>query len=304
MKFGLVKNVVATAGKAACRTGLKLRKASPEIMLAGGLIVGAAAVVTACIATKKTVEEKIVEKAHTDLDDIQKKYADDPKEKKQQSFRVYKHLIFEFLKKFGLPAFLLVLSFGLILGSHGVLKKRYISTTIAYKTLDEAFKDYRERVREVEGEEKELHIFNGTEECGEITKIDENGDTHSEKMVQKVNSKKNAPYEFDWNCRTAPGNWEANTDYNLMFLRGIQNWANDRLNAVGHVFMNEILDAVGLKRTPEGQAIGWLKGSGGDDFVDFGISDYYDDEFTDIQNGKIKNIHLNFNVDGVIWDKI
>lgn len=304
MKIGLIKNIGAAAGKVACRTGLKLRKASPEIMLAGGLIVGAAAVVTACIATKKTVEEKIVEKAHADLDDIQKKYAEDPKEKKQQSFRVYKHLIFEFLKKFGLPAFLLVLSFGLILGSHGVLKKRYISTTIAYKALDEAFKDYRERVREVEGEEKELHIFNGTEECGEITKIDENGDTHTEKMLQKVHQKKNAPYEFDWNCRTAPANWEANTDYNLMFLRGIQNWANDRLNAVGHVFMNEVLDGIGLPRTREGAIMGWLKGSGGDDFVDFGISDYYDDEFTDIQNGKIKNIHLNFNVDGVIWDKI
>ena len=307
----VVKNVGVTAGKVAARTGLKLRKASPEIMLAGGIIAGVATVVTACIATKKVIEEKVVETAHKDLDDIQLgiedgngNIIDDPKEKKKMSFRVYRKLIFNMAKAYGIPAFLLLLSVGLILGSHGVLKKRYVSTTLAYKALDEAFKDYRKRVKDAVGEEKEMHFFNGTEECGEVTVIDENGDSHTEKDVQKVHPKKNAPYEFDWNARTAPGNWEANTDYNLMFLRGIQNYANDLLHSRGHVFMNEVLDAIGLKRTPEGQAVGWLLDCGGDNYVDFGISEYYTDEFSDVQDGKIKNIHLNFNVDGVIWDKI
>ena len=321
MKLGLVKTIGAKAGKVACRTGLKLKKASPEIMLAGGLIAAVGTVVAACVATKKLVEDEdhVLENTHKELDDIQKEYEknvqDDGSEdsgkkkhyisvKKRKSFKVYRKLCVKLAKTYGLSAFLLLLSVGLILGSHGILKKRYVSTTLAYKALDEAFKDYRERIKEAVGEEKERHFFNGTEECGEVTVIDENGDAKTTKDIQKVHKKKNSPYEFDWNARTAPGNWQANSDYNLAYLKGIQNWLNDLLHARGHVFMNEALDALGLTRTSEGAVCGWLLGSGGDDFVDLGISEYYSDELVDIQDGKIKNIHLNLNVDGLIWDKI
>ena len=317
--------IAAKAGVAAGKTGLKLKQASPELMLAGGLIAGAAAIVTACIATKKVVEEKTVATAQADLDKIQKnadgaiKQLDDgdysrlvgydniddckkdiDKNRKIESLRVYRHLIFELLKKFGLPVILFILSVGLILGSHGILKKRYVSTTLAYGALDEAFKDYRRRVQESVGEEKEKHLFLGTEDSGETTTYDENGVAQTTKDKVKTHSKKFSPYEFDWNAQTAPGNWEGNSDYNLMFLKSIQNYANDLLHSRGHVFLNEVLDAIGLKRTEEGQSLGWCLGLG-DDFVDFGIDEYYSDEYSDAhQDGYLKNIHLNFNCDGNI----
>ena len=300
-------NLMGKVGKVAGKAGLKLRKVSPELMLAGGLIAGGAAIVTACMATKKVVEEEAVKKAHEELDDIQMELlegTDTEKGKRRESFRVYRKLVIEFAKAYGLPAFLLMLSVGLILGSHGVLKKRYISTTLAYKALDEAFKDYRKRIQEAVGEEREKHYFNGTEEGGETTYIDENGETKTVKKAVKMRDRKYSPYEFDWNAHTAPGNWEANSEYNRCFLQGIQNYANDLLHARGHVFLNEVLDAIGLERTPEGAVVGWILGGDGDDFVDFGLDEYYTDEYSDARDGYSRNIHLNFNVDGLIWDKI
>ena len=329
MNLTMFKTIGTKAGKLACRTGMKLRKASPEIMLVGGIGVGVAAIVTACIATKKVTEEKVIENAHQELDDIQEKAegsieqlekgdfsqlvgydnAEDCKKdilrnKRRMSFAVYRKLCAELAKKYWLSVLLFLLSTGLIIGSHGVLKKRYVSTTLAYKALDEAFKDYRKRIREAVGEEKEMHFFNGTEEGGETTVIDEDGNAETTKDVVKVKSKKYSPYEFDFNAQTAPGNWEANTDYNFMFLKSVQNYCNDLLHSRGHVFMNEALDGLGLPRTPAGAVCGWILGAG-DDFVDFGFSEYFTDEYSDAsQDGYLKNIHLNMNVDGQIWDKI
>ena len=311
MNTEIVKTIGKTVTRTAVKTGMKLRKYSPEIMLAGGLIAGAAALVTACIATKKADAE--IKEAHQELDDIQIaiKNAETPEEKetlvqneKKDSFKVYRSLVWKLCKTYGLSAFLGILSVGLILGSHGILKQRYVSTAIAYKSLDEAFKDYRQRVKEGVGEEKELHFFNGTEEGGEVTVIDENGDAQTTKDIVKTKEKKYTPYEFDFNAKTAPGSWEANADYNLMFLRQVENYLNDLLNSRGHVFLNEALDSLGLKRTREGAVTGWIKGNGGDDYVDLGVSDYYTDEYCESQDGYLKNIHLNFNVDGLIWDKI
>lgn len=311
MKMDALKVIGGKAGSVAMKTGMKLRKYSPEIMLAGGIVAGAAAIITACVATKKA--EPIIEEAHKELDDIQNAVVVNEegqeksltaKEMKKEAFVVCRRLTWKLCKVYGLAAFLFLTSVGLILGSHGILKKRYISTSLAYKALDEAFKDYRNRIQEAVGKDKELHFFNATEEGGETTVIDESGDAVTTKEVVKCREKKYSPYEFDFNSHTAPGNWEANSDYNLMFLRNVENYLNDLLNSRGHVFLNEALDALGLKRTREGSVTGWIKGNGGDDYVDLGVSDYYTDEYCDAHDGYIKNIHLNFNVDGLIWDKI
>ena len=316
MKTEAIKTVGGKATKVAAKIGLKLRKASPELLLIGGIIAGGAAIVTACLSTKKIVEDENndISDCKAELEDLKKEKEENPEQLDIQElsrkigkkrWKTWLKLAGKYARAYGIPIFLAILSVALILASHGVLKKRLISTTIAYKALDEAFRDYRERVKEAVGEEAERHYYNGTHEGGEKTTIDENGETHTEKIIIKDKDKKNSPYEFDFNARTAPGNWEANSDYNFMFLRNVENYLNDLLTARGHVFMNEALDALGMKRTPEGAIVGWIKGCGGDDYVDLGFSEYYTDEYSDAQSEEyLKNIHLNFNVDGLMWDKI
>lgn len=53
-------------------------------------------------------------------------------------------------------------------------------------------------------------------------------------------------------------NWQDAMEYNVYFLRVVQNTANDMLCARGHLFLNEVYDLIGLRRTPQGAIGGWL----------------------------------------------
>ncbi len=53
-------------------------------------------------------------------------------------------------------------------------------------------------------------------------------------------------------------NWSRIDMNNLMFLRMTMNYAQNMLQARGHVFVNEIFDMLGLKRRPFGQLLGWV----------------------------------------------
>ena len=98
--------------------------------------------------------------------------------------------------------------------------------------------------------------------------------------------------------------WSKEPEYNLIFLRCQQNYANDLLKARGHVFLNEVYDMIGVPRSKAGSVVGWiLTGNAGDHFIDFGIFDD-EDNIRDFVNGREGSILLDFNVDGVIYDKI
>lgn len=303
-------NINTKLAKIGTKTLLKLKKISPELMIGGGIVLGVACVVTACMATKKV--DGIIEQTHEELNlvqsDIEKNNnidISDPelfnKELKKAYFKVYMSTGLRFVKLYGPSAFMGIGSVGLILASHGILKTRYLSTAAAYTALDEAFKDYRKRISNIAGEESEKRFFNGTEETSIDILDDENGESKKIKAV-KANSRKYTPYEFDWNRFTAPTCWETNAERNLYFLKAQKQYCDDLLNSRGHLFLNEVLDAIGLDRTPEGAVTGWLRGTG-DDIVDFGIEEFYTDDYCD-DSKYIKNLHLHFNVDGLIWNKI
>lgn len=89
-------------------------------------------------------------------------------------------------------------------------------------------------------------------------------------------------------------NWHSTPEYNRLFLRANQNYANDQLQSRGHIFLNEIYDMLGFARSSAGAVVGWIKDGAGDNYVDFGFGTSTDDSA----------IQLDFNVDGVIYDKI
>ncbi len=93
------------------------------------------------------------------------------------------------------------------------------------------------------------------------------------------------------------------------FLVQQQNYANDLLKARGHLFLNEVYDLIGARRTKAGAQVGWIYDPehdhlGGDGFVDFGMFDIDKPKARDFVNGYEKVIILDFNVDGVILDHI
>jgi hypothetical protein len=89
-------------------------------------------------------------------------------------------------------------------------------------------------------------------------------------------------------------NWHEVTSYNLVFLRTIQRYMNDILRTRGHVFLNDVYDQLGFKRTPDGAITGWIYGAGFHNYISFG----------NLAVSQGTSIPLEFNVDGIMYDKI
>ena len=97
-------------------------------------------------------------------------------------------------------------------------------------------------------------------------------------------------------------NWSADEDLSMLHLRCQEQYANDILQTRGHIFLNEVYKMLGFPHTPAGAVTGWVKGNG-DDFVSFNIHDgIFEGED---KNGRtVTKWALDFNVDGVMYDKI
>lgn len=62
---------------------------------------------------------------------------------------------------------------------------------------------------------------------------------------------------------------------------------------------------LGMDHTSAGAVVGWISGGDGDNYVDFGVFiPDADDRVRDFVNGREGSVLVDFNVDGIIWDKI
>jgi hypothetical protein len=192
------------------------------------------------------------------------------------------------------------LSIGALAGSHRVLTKRNLALTAAYSAVEKGFNDYRTRVVEEFGEDKDRELRYGTD-TEKITTEGKDGKTKT-KEVKIVGPNSASVYArfFDEYCK----NWKRQPEYNLLFLQCQQNYANDLLQSRGHIFLNEVYDMIGIDRSKAGAVVGWVISKDGDNFVDFGIFDGDNPKARDFVNGREGSILLDFNVDGVIYDKI
>jgi hypothetical protein len=189
-----------------------------------------------------------------------------------------------------------VAAIGCLSKSHNMLNQRNLALTAAYAAVDRAFGEYRGRVIEKYGEDEDRYFRYASEE---VAVVNESGKTE---VVRRVDSDQ-MPSMYARFFDQFAGTWSKDPQYNLVFLRCQQQWANDMLKARGHLFLNEVYDQLGLARTTAGSVVGWVISKDGDNFVDFGIFDGNAGS-RDFVNGREGSILLDFNVDGVIYDKI
>ena len=311
-----IANLTNKLSKVSGRTGLMLKKHSPEILLVVGISGAVYATFEACKATLQF--EEVLGNHHSKVDKVHEAWelvesGEIPAEEYSEQDRkkdltvVYAQTAFDFFKLYAKPLIIGTASITCIVCSHGIMRKRTAALTAAYASVAEAFNLYRKRVVEELGEETDYMYKNGlkSEAVTEVEK-DEDG-----KPV-KVKKNKLAPVDgsipsmyaryFDESSRE----WSKTYEYNMMKLRATQNYYNDLLKTRGNVFLNEIYDALDLPRTQAGAAVGWVfdKEKGGDNFIDFGIFDGDIEKKRDFVNGYERSILLDFNVDGVIWDLI
>lgn len=305
--------LMTNVGRAIHKFGFQIKKHSPEILLVAGVVGAVASAVMACRATIKAKE--IVDKSKEDIAIIHDcmanetlkengEYSDE--QGKKDLTIVYTNTAVDLAKLYGPSVILGTLSIASILTSNNILRGRNVALAAAYAAVDKSYKEYRGRVREKYGEEadKELTFDIKAKEV-EKTVVDEKG---KEKKVKETvldsNSNAHSPYAkvFD----ELNDNWENDSEYNTMFLRKTERWANDYLKSHGYLFLNDVYKALGFQPTRAGQVVGWIYdpiNPVGDNYVSFGIDNLYDNGVRLFVNGNESAVWLDFNVDGDILNK-
>ena len=290
------------------KTTITLKKHSPEILVVAGVVGAVASAVIACKATTKV--GKITEEAKDNIDAIHEaeKNGVTPtgeiytKEDAQKELAVtYIQTGIKYAKLYAPAVILGSLSVTSILASNNILRKRNIALGAAYAAIDKSYKEYRGRVIERFGEEvdKELKYNIKAKKFEEVETDPETGKQKKVKktvMVADPNLQSDYAVYFDNKSR----NYETNMDYNRMFLKAQQQYANDKLQARGHVYLNEVLDDLDLPRTPAGQIVGWTK-DGPDGYINFRIIEVE----RETEDGRHEPaLLLDFNVEGNIWSQM
>ena len=292
------------------RLGLKLKKHSPEILMVTGTIGVVTSAVMACKATLKVND--ILEETKQDVDKINgvlenEEYADKYSEEdsKRDLLIVYAQTGIKLAKLYAPSVILGTLSLGAMITSNNILRKRNVALAAAYTVLDKGFKDYRSNVIERFGEkiDKELK-HNIKAKTFETVTVDENGkEKKTEEEVNICDEISDFARFFDEGSRY----FTKDPEYNLMFLKNQERYANDKLKAKGYLFLNDVYRMLDIPETKAGQIVGWIydeKCPNGDNYVDFGIYNTNREKSRDFVNGYEKVILLDFNVDGNILEHI
>ena len=292
------------------RLGLKLKKHSPEILMVTGTIGVVTSAVMACKATLKVND--ILEETKQDVDKINgvlenEEYADKYSEEdsKRDLLIVYAQTGIKLAKLYAPSVILGTLSLGAMITSNNILRKRNVALAAAYTVLDKGFKDYRKNVVERFGEkiDKELK-HNIKAKTFETVTVDENGkEKKTKEEVDICDEISDFARFFDEGSRY----FTKDPEYNLMFLKNQERYANDKLKAKGYLFLNDVYRMLDIPETKAGQIVGWIydeKCPNGDNYVDFGIYNTNREKSRDFVNGYEKVILLDFNVDGNILEHI
>lgn len=302
-KTEILKSVNGVTSKAV----MKLKKHSPEILVVAGIAGTVVSAVLACKATTKVAE--ILDETKGTLDTIHdgmetgaingQEYTTE--DGKKDTVVVYAQTGMKLAKLYGPAIILGTLSITSILASNNILRKRNVALGAAYAAIDKSFKEYRGRVIERFGEQVDTELKYGIK-AKKFEEIEVDPETGKEKKVKKTvmvadpNLQSDYAVYFDSKSR----NYETNPDYNRMFLKAQQAFANDKLQTRGHLFLNEVLDDLDLPRIPAGQIVGWTK-DGPDGYVNFRIVEVE----RETEDGRHEpTLLLDFNVEGNIWEKM
>lgn len=296
---------IANLKPLAGRGVLLVQKHSPEILTAVGV---AGVVVAGVMASRATLKlPELIDNKNHKIEALKAEAAakllEDPTAVTESEYNkgiaeVYVRSGLSVTKLYTPSVGLGVAGIACILGAHGIMRRRNVAIMAAYKLVEESFESYRKRVAEQLGEEGERDIrMNRFEET--IT----NEETGSEEKVKLVHEGHSPYAKFFDEFSTQ---WQKDANYNLMFLTQAQNQLNMDLHRRGHVFLSEVYDVLDIPRTPESTQVGWLANDsmGGDQEIDFGLYNIYDEKKRMFVNGHERAVLLDFNVDGIIWDKI
>lgn len=286
MNFGVVTRLAG-------RAGLVLSKHAPTILTAAGT---AGFIGTTILASKATlkVEETVAEEAAllVKVHEAHEAGKLDDKDALHDKVVLYTRMTTKLAKLYAPALILGAASIVSLATGHGIMLKRNASLAAAYAAVDQAFKTYKKKVESKFGKDAVIDALISTAE-EDLTK--------NEMTMEAIAAVDGvSPYGVIFD--ETNNNWSADEDLSMLHLKCQQQYANDILQTRGHIFLNEVYKMLGFPHTPAGAVTGWVKGNG-DDFVDFNIFEgTFEGE--DEKGRTVTKWALDFNVDGVMYDKI
>ena len=271
---------------------LASKQSAPTLYFVGGVIGVVGATVLACKATLK-VEEVIDDHEERSSEVRVHARSGSVDEYSKNMTRVYVETGWKMTKLYGPSLLLGGASIAALAGSHKMMKTRNKELGFALAAASKAYQEYRARVRDEIGEEREEKIYQGYTNVKKDGKLTPSSDLVDPRMLN--------PYRFVFD-RSCPDFVDGSPELNRLFLQAQQEHWQHKLRTRGHVFLNEILTSLGIDHTPEGALAGWVWNGEGDNYVDFGL--YTCEENILTWEGERDIVYLDFNVDGSIWDKI
>ena len=300
--------IMSKASGALNKIGFGLKKRSPEILVAVGVVGTVVSAVMACKATTKI--NTILDETKEQLGKIHE-YAGNPdaaekynaEDAKKDTAIVYAQTGVKLAKLYAPAVGLGILSISSILASNNILRKRNMAISAALAAATQDFKDYRNRVIERFGKEVDHQLrYNIKAEEIEETVTDEKGKEKKVKKSIEV-ADLNASGYVKYFTRSNPY-WEEDSSYVEMFLRSQQNYANDKLKATGHLTLNDVYDMLGFHDSKAGMVVGWiydLDHPNGDNYVEFDVKKV---NLPNEQGGYEEAYAIDFNVDGNIYNEM
>lgn len=287
------------------RAGTTLAKNYPTIALTAGVVGFAGTVGLAIHATNKS--QWIIGNHKSDIHHTRERFKKQndpysPEQFKKDQIAIWTNTITLLGKNYAPTMALGVASIAALISGQSVLSNRLNTMTIAYEGARTLLKTYRENVKKEVGEDKELELYTTSVADGR------------ERLIETGVLDPDCPgYEFEgttfwFDSSTSPLNYQDSDMMNANFLRDVENAMNRRLQQRGHLFLNDVYEALGMEDTPLGTQIGWINIPGKiESYVDFG----FDNKINETVMGRIKEASpdkhaylLDLNVDGVIWNMI
>ena len=200
---------------------------------------------------------------------------------KRELLKVYAKTGLKFAKHYWLAAVLFLLSNAAIGYGTGIMTRDIAGLSTALAGTTTLLSSYRDRIKNVIGEEAERKIFNN-EQVKVVTYKDiaEDGETEVEKEQAVITyDGKHDPYAIliDYHYH----GWSDNIFTLLSNLKSDEIWANDELrkkHAKGlPLFMYKVSRHMGYADTDVSRVTGWSKDNeDGDKYVDFGLFEHVD----------------------------
>ena len=319
-----VLSVIKHAPKAAIRlvnkTGFLLKKASPQLLVGGGLVIATGVFVLAIVNARKidstvAINEAKMDELEQKKKDIQSAVNITDDIKKQQLKDIDKEInkaradgIMKIFWLIGVPALAFAGGMSMTIGGYVIVVKRFGQLSTFCAGLMESFNRYRAHNIAEHGEECDRRYMYGIVDSvpGTEKVTGEDGKEKTIKTLTPVVDPREGSSlysfqfseEFSRKCPKDPVN-------TISFLRSQEKYWNVWMQATGKpVTLAMVLEDLGIELDPDDPMndyiliAGWRPNGDGDNQIDFGIMRAINKRTLDMQENVVM---LNFNCDGNLY---